>query len=122
MGREAALQKLMESDGAAIRQMYSTGRALMEGLRERAAKHELEVLIQGPGPAFGMAFTDADEITDYRSHKASVDEEKYDRFCEGMLERGVRLIGRGMWFVSTAHTEEDIERTLAAADETFASL
>jgi glutamate-1-semialdehyde 2,1-aminomutase len=119
---EASLQKLMENDGAAIKQLYSTGRALMEGLRERAARHEIEVLVQGPGPAFAMAFTDTSEITDYRSHLANADTQRYARFCQGMLERGVRLIGRGIWFVSTAHTEEDIERTLTVADEVFATL
>jgi glutamate-1-semialdehyde 2,1-aminomutase len=39
-----------------------------------------------------------------------------------MLERGIRLIPRGQWYVSMAHTDEDIEKTLAAADEVLAML
>ena len=46
----------------------------------------------------------------------------YARFREGMLERGVRLIGRGIWFSSTAHSQEDIQKTLDAADEVFTTL
>ncbi len=119
---EAALNRLLENDRAAYRQLYATGNALMEGLRERARKHELDVLVQGPGPVFCVTFTNAAEITDYRSHRVNANEQLYRQFREGMLERGVRLINRGVWFVSTAHTQEDVQKTLDAADEVFASM
>lgn len=119
---EASLHKLMEGDGEVYKRLYTTGRTLMDGLRERAQRHELEVLIQGLGPIFSMVFTDVAEITDYRSHAANADEERYSIFRREMLERGIRLMARGKWFVSTAHTEEDIEQTLEAADETLAGL
>ena len=118
----AVLGKLKENDGAVHKLLYSTGVALMEGLREKADRHEVEMLIQGPGPMFCVAFTESTEITDFRSHKQNTDPSKYAAFTEGMLERGVRLMGRGIWFVSTAHTDEDVEQTIAAADETLASL
>jgi len=86
------------------------------------SKHEIPALFQGPGPVFHMSFTDASEINDYREHAASVDQDAFARFREGMLERGIRLIGRGIWFTSTEHTEEDIARTLKAADEVLAEL
>lgn len=119
---DAALDKIREDDNAAIKQLYATGRALMKGLKERAQKHEIDVLVQGPGPVFSLTFTNASEITDYRSHQQNADEAMYAKFREGMLERGVRLIGRGIWFASTAHSEEDIQKTLDAADEVFATL
>ena len=119
---EAELAKLMENDGAVYKQLYTIGARLMEGLRELAQKHEHPMLLQGPGPTFFVSFTDAEEITDYRSHIKDVDQETYAKFQQGMLERGVRLSFTGQWYVSTAHTEEDIEQTLAAADEVLASL
>ena len=119
---KASLARLMEDDGAAYRQLYASGTALIEGLRDTARKHEINVLIQGPGPVFSMAFTDAREITDYRSHRERADEEKYTRFSDGMLERGVRITTGGSWFLSTAHSEQDIEQTLEAADATLATL
>ena len=119
---EAALKKLMENDGAVQKRLYATGVALMEGLRAKAGRHELDVLIQGPGPVFHMTFTSASEITDYRSHARNADEETYGRFCDAMLERGVRLPRRGIWFLSSAHMERDVEETLAAADEALALL
>ncbi len=119
---EASLEHLMADEGAAYKALYSTGEALMEGLRGLANKHELNLLVYGPGPIFSMAFTDADRITSYRSYRENVDQQKWSEFGLGMLERGVRLGLGGMWFVSTAHTRDDVEQTLAAADETMADL
>ena len=119
---EASLDKLMEDDGAAYKRLYSTGAALMEGLRDLSRKHEIQLLVQGPGPIFQMAFTDATEIFDHRSHKNNADREMYARFQRGMLERGVRLTTGGIWFVSVAHGEEEVEETLNAADEVLGSL
>ena len=99
---EAELQELMADDGAVYKQLYATSNRLMEGLRALAQKHEQPLLIQGPGPTFHITFTEADEITDYRSHARAVDEEKYSSFRAAMLERGVRLNVGGQWYVSTA--------------------
>ena len=119
---DASLDKLTANDGEAFDTLYRNGRSLMAGLRGLATRHELDILLQGPGPVFAMAFTSASEITDYRSHRMNADEEKYAEFNQGMLDQGVRLTARGVWFVSTAHTEQDIEDTLAAADEVLGSL
>ena len=119
---EVSLKKLMEDDGAAYRHMYAIGRRLMDGLRRIAQKHEHPVIIQGPGPAFGLTFTEADEITDYRSYTENADHDKAEKFRQGMLEHGVRIMARGLLYVSTSHTEEEIDRTLAAADEVMSTL
>ena len=118
---EASLSKLMENSGAAYRRLYSTGEALMEGLRDLGRKYEIEVLVQGLGPIFQMAFTDALEILDQRSYTENADQERYARFRQGMLERGVRLTAGGTWFISTAHGEAEVEQTLNAADEVLGS-
>jgi glutamate-1-semialdehyde 2,1-aminomutase len=39
-----------------------------------------------------------------------------------MLLRGVRLIERGLWYVSAAHTEEDIRLTLQQAEAVLAGM
>ncbi len=119
---EASLSRLLENDGAVCRKLYSIGTALIDGLQDSARKHEVPLLVQGPGPIFALTFTDAPEIYDYRSHAASADRDKYAKFRSGMFERGVRLKDGGGWFVSSAHTEEDVEQTLAAADEVLASI
>lgn len=117
----ATLACLSANNASVYDQLRSRGQTLMQGIRDIAAKAGHPVLVQGLGPMFNVAFTSASEITDYRSHVQSIDVVKYSRFVALMLERGVRLIGRGIWYVSAAHTEEDIERTLGAVADVLQS-
>ena len=118
---EASLNKLMADNGAVYKQLYSISNSLMEGLRALGNKHEFDIQVFGPGPVFQMSFTDLPEVADY-ADLANSDKEKYTTFYQGMLEQGVRLMGSGGWFISTAHTQEDVDKTLAAADEVLANM
>jgi len=115
----ATLDLLAQDDGALYTYLKSLGQELMNGLRAAARRSKQAALVQGPGPMFHFAFTSAEAISDYRSHVAAVDMAKYARFAALMLERGVRLIGRGIWYLSAAHTQDDIARTLQAAEESL---
>ena len=119
---KASLNMLMRDDNAAYTKLYETGRHLIEGLRSIARKHEVDLLIQGPGPVFCTSFTTAQEITDYRSHVTRTDGSRFATFRKEMLLRGVRLTSRGAWFVSTSHTDTEVEATLKAADEVMGKL
>jgi glutamate-1-semialdehyde 2,1-aminomutase len=118
----AALAELQRNDGEAYRRLYSTGLALMDGLRDAAARAEVPMLIQGPGPLFNTSFTTAPEITDYRSHAAATDAGKFAAFQRAMQDRGVRITTRGTWMVSTAHTQQDVDRAVSTAEEVLAEL
>lgn len=69
------------------------------------------------GSIFCHFFTDR-EVTDYASAK-SCDTKRYAKFFHAMLERGVYLAPSQfeVGFMSLAHTEEDIEKTVRAARE-----
>ncbi len=71
---------------------------------------------------FGMFFT-GNPVHNYEDAKKA-DVAKFGRFHRGMLERGVYLAPSQFeaGFTSLAHTEADIERTLAAAKEVLESL
>ena len=71
---------------------------------------------------FGLFFT-AGPVHNYEDAKKS-DLSKFSRFHRGMLERGIYLAPSQFeaGFTSLAHTEEDIDRTLAAAKEVISSL
>ena len=71
---------------------------------------------------FGFFFTKG-PVSCFEDAKAS-DTEKFGRFHRGMLERGVYLAPSQFeaGFTSLAHTEADIDRTIAAARDTLASL
>jgi glutamate-1-semialdehyde 2,1-aminomutase len=71
---------------------------------------------------FGFFFT-AGPVHNFSDAKTS-DVQKFARFHRGMLEQGVYLAPSQFeaGFTSLAHTEEDIEQTLAAARTVFASI
>jgi glutamate-1-semialdehyde 2,1-aminomutase len=96
--------------------LFVLGQRLMEGLNQAAQEAQLTVLIQGPGPMFHMGFTAREKVRDFRE-TLDYDKAAYAQFVGEMHERGIRLIGRGLWYISGAHTEEDIERTIETARE-----
>ena len=53
--------------------------------------------------------------------RARADTERFGRFFRAMLEQGIYIAPSQFEaaFVSAAHTEEDIEKTIAAAREAF---
>ena len=114
----ATLDVLSRENGEIYNRLYKLGALLMEGLRVRAAHRGHSLLVQGPGPMFHTGFTGLRQVKNYRE-SLSLDGEKLGKFVFGMLEKGVRVIGRGLWYVSAAHTEADIEQTLRVADEVF---
>ncbi|CAL1519361.1 aspartate aminotransferase family protein [Chitinophaga sp. MM2321] len=98
--------------------LFTYGKQLMEGLWEAAAAAGHKVLVQGPGPMFNIAFTELTAAKDYRD-TLSFDRAKLGRFIAGMHNRKVRIIGRGLWYISIAHTAADIEQAIDAAREVF---
>jgi glutamate-1-semialdehyde 2,1-aminomutase len=118
----AALAELEKDEGAVYRHLNQIGTQLMEGLRDLGRRHELPLHVQGLPCAFHVSFTEQPPIRGYRDYAQHCDKERYNAFTEAMLARGVRLIGRGIWYVSAAHTAEHVQRTLAAADQALAEI
>lgn len=113
---KAALDMLSADGGAPLEHAHATGRRLMEGIEEAGRKAGKNVHIRGVPTAFFVSFNDRAEVIDYRT-SLSRDRAAYSRFWLALQERGVRTIPDGLWFVSTAHTPEDVTNTLAAVAE-----
>lgn len=96
--------------------LFQYGRRLMEGLRQAAAETKQNLMVQGLGPMLHSGFTDLDKVKDYRD-TLTYDRVKLGEFISGMHNRRVRIIGRGLWYISTAHTENDIEHAIKMAKE-----
>ncbi|MGD0502873.1 MAG: glutamate-1-semialdehyde 2,1-aminomutase [Steroidobacteraceae bacterium] len=90
---------------------------LYEGLREVLAKHRLPAYVVGVGPVSQVWFAKR-PIRNYRDAARYADHDLFRRWWEGMLENDV-LFHPGAFenlFVSFAHSDEDVERTLQAAE------
>jgi glutamate-1-semialdehyde 2,1-aminomutase len=60
-------------------------------------------------------------VRDYRDTLA-YEKGKHAAFVFGMQERGIRLIGRGLWYLSAAHTRDEIDHAVTMAREVLGSL
>ena len=101
--------------------MFALGQRLMSGLRQAAADTGHRMLVQGPGPMFITAFTDRDVFCDYRD-TLTADRAKLGRFVAGMHDAGIRVIGRGLWYISAVHTEAEIDQAIGTAREVLAGM
>ncbi len=116
MATAAAVATIRELERLDYQRIHQLGETLMNGLRKLAADFALPVLIQGLGPAFHLAFTERDSIVDYRD-SVEVDGLRNSEFVGAMLDRGIRLLSRGLWYLSAAHTEADIQLTLETVED-----
>ncbi|MCC7361528.1 MAG: glutamate-1-semialdehyde 2,1-aminomutase [Anaerolineales bacterium] len=117
MAAAAATLRHLESNAATLYPRLTTlGQRLMAGIRQAAQAAGVPLLVEGPGPVFNCYFTDQPAVTTYRDY-ARCDLSTMARLQQALLDRGVNMVGRGLWFLSTAHTEADIDQTvLAVAD------
>ncbi|MCB9781343.1 MAG: aspartate aminotransferase family protein [Candidatus Omnitrophica bacterium] len=117
-GVKAALDFISDNGGAELRKAHDIAKVLMEGLSAIATTTSLPLTVRGLPPVFHVSFVPegGDPIVDYRSLQQT-DKEIGAKFWAGLQERGVRTVPEGLWFVSTAHTEEDADKTLSVVRE-----
>jgi glutamate-1-semialdehyde 2,1-aminomutase len=119
----AANLDLLNSEGT-YRNLSAIGDAAIAGLRDVFRRKNIPAIVQGFGPMFQIYFTDRDLIHDYRDYCQYVDTKKYSRFVHALLDRGIYMTpSNGLhWIISTAHTGQDVEALIKAADQACAEL
>ena len=92
---------------------------LVDGMAERAKLATIPFCANNVGGMFGMYFTE--QVPKTYDAVMGCDRERFNRFFHAMLERGVNLAPSAFeaGFVSSAHTDQDIQATLDVAEEAF---
>lgn len=103
-------------------EMDRLGGLLEVGILELANKHGIQMTINRLGGALTLFFTDV-TVENYEQAEAT-DGEIFGRFFKEMLKNGVNLAPSKYeaWFLTTAHTEDDVKETLKAVDRSFKTL
>jgi len=101
--------------------LRAVGARLREGLERLGAKHGLAVQCPGEDAVFGVRFTAKKPLRDW-SDLATADKSLGRAWALEMIRRGILVNPNEKIYLSTAHTDTDVERTLEAADEAFAAL
>jgi glutamate-1-semialdehyde 2,1-aminomutase len=95
---------------------------LTDGVTAAAKDAGVPMCCNRVGSMFTWFFTEG-PVTDWTS-AAKCDTEAFARFFRGMLDKGIYLPPSQFEaaFLSAAHTEKDVEQTIAAARQTFATV
>lgn len=96
---------------------------LVEGLCERAAAAGIPLTSNHVGTMWGIFFSEEEKIINY-SQVMKCNTERFGKFFHGMLKEGVYLAPASFeaGFMSAAHSDQDIQDTLDAAERVFATL
>jgi glutamate-1-semialdehyde 2,1-aminomutase len=96
---------------------------LVDGLTAAALDAGVPVAVENQGGMFGLVFTDAGPVRTY-AQVAAADVERFRRFFHGMLDQGIYMAPSAFeaGFVSIAHSDSDLDETVAAAAKVFAAL
>ncbi|MBI4337174.1 MAG: aspartate aminotransferase family protein [Chloroflexi bacterium] len=99
--------------------LFATGNKLRTGLAKVLHEAELPAQVVGEDPLFDVYFTDQ-PVVDYRS-TLRANSQMMKRFNNLLLERGI-LKGASKFYVSLAHSDDDVDFTLRAFREAAEAL
>ncbi len=111
----AGLAALEQLDSAAYERLEQIAEQFADGLQKVCAGAGVDAQVTRAFTLVGLFFS-PDRVTNYEQAKLA-DHARYARFFHGLLERGVHFAPSGYetLFPSLAHTDTDLEATLAAA-------
>lgn len=117
----AALSQL--DDEELYPQLSAKVERLVTGMQERADAAGIPFTTNRAGSMFGFFFSNDAEVTSY-AQATQCNMEHFRKFYHSMLKQGVYLAPSAFeaGFMSAAHTDADIDATLAAASNAFAEL
>jgi glutamate-1-semialdehyde 2,1-aminomutase len=118
----ATLQTLRDQKNEIYSKLDRLTANLVDGVTEAAKQAGVSITTNRVGSMFTWFFNPG-SVTDWNSASKS-DTEAFARFFRAMLENGIYLPPSQYEaaFVSTAHTEQNIEQTIAAAKKAFAEV
>jgi len=100
--------------------LTNLGKRLMNGMKNLAEKYNIPLEVNGPGAMFGIRFA-TEKATDAREAIETSHPGIYPKFRRLLLESGVHIFPteKGEFYISTAHSQEDIEKTLNVIENAF---
>jgi len=106
------------ADGSVHAGIERRGRRLMDGIAGLLRDYQVVANVQGFPGIFHVAIGTSEPIANFRdSRRASKPD--YVQLTTRMLERGVRALERGSWFLSAAHDDAVVDRTLAIVEDSI---
>ncbi|MFC2949603.1 glutamate-1-semialdehyde 2,1-aminomutase [Virgibacillus sediminis] len=121
MASGIACLEVLQEEGT-YEKLGRLGEKLEKGIREKAEKHQIQVTVNRLVGALTVYFG-VDQVTNYEDADRS-DGGAFGKFFKLMLKQGINLAPSKFeaWFLTIAHTEEDINQTIKAVDYAFSQM
>lgn len=113
----ACLEVLQEEN--VYTELDALGEKLEQGLLDLIKKYNIRATINRKAGALTIYFTD-ETVTNY-TQAENTDGEAFAKFFNGLINRGINIAPSKYeaWFLTTAHTEDDIDETLSIVEAVF---
>ncbi len=117
----ASIKILERDNGAFYKKIDAIQLMLVDGLRGISKRYGIPMLIQGDTGFFYIDFIDH-EVAYSARDLIGADKDKKTKFIEFMAEQGILPLTDGRFYVCSALTEADVDKTLACADRAMKRL
>ena len=116
-----ACLEVLQQEGV-YEKLDELGQVLETGILQAAKKHGISITINRLKGALTVYFSNQ-KVKNYEQAQAT-DGEMFAKFFKLMLRQGINLAPSKYeaWFLTTAHTREDVDKTLEAVDYAFSQL
>lgn len=106
------------AEPAATQRIDDCGQAVIRAITGAASMHGVQCVVQGVGAMFQVLFSATGKPTRQYRDLHRLDSRRHAAFRQGLLDRGVHINAAptACWFLCTALSDEDVERTCAAVE------
>lgn len=109
---KATIEEMAKNNGSVYQQLWANGEKLRNGMEQILRHAGLPVVATAGGPVFHLSFAKHPAKTYRETLSANI--ALYSDFGLALLDEGILALPDGRWYLSTAHTSDDIEQTLNA--------
>ncbi|MBA5249922.1 MAG: glutamate-1-semialdehyde-2,1-aminomutase, partial [Gammaproteobacteria bacterium] len=123
MSAGLAMLNAIDADENMYQNLEQKATKLTNGIIEKARENNIPMTANVVGGMFGLFFTDAKSVTNF-AQTSQCDVKRFNKFFHLMLDKGVYLAPSAYeaGFISTAHTDADIDRTIELSNHCFKEL
>ena len=123
MASGIAMLSALESDKSFYQTLGRRASDLVGGIVSAAKSHNVPMTYNYVGGMFGLFFSSEERVTNF-SQASSCNIELFKKFYNAMLKKGIYLAPSAYeaGFLSIAHSDEDITKTIETASSVFSSL
>lgn len=118
----ATLNVLGANNGQAYEHLFDIGNKLQKSLRDAIEDVGIETIVQGTGPMFRPIFTKFEKISNIQELRNTEEHPNKKRsavLSTELLKKGMWPHPDHLWYVSTAHSQEDVDKTSEALEDAF---